>query len=63
MYHIILEITAKNGLKSKVRVTQEEVVTTDDIAYQEKMYLDNWSYPDNVDAVVVNVFCTPEEEE
>ena len=61
MYHIILEVTASNGIKSKVRVAQEEVVTEEDVDHQEKYYTDSYSYPENVAATVTNVFYTPEE--
>lgn len=61
MYHIVLEITASNGIKSKVRVEQEETVTPDDIETLEERYTDRYCFPENMDAVVINVFHTPEE--
>lgn len=59
MYNIILEVTHSNGIKSKVRVEQEEEVTQEDMDYQEQYYTDRYTYPDNVSAVVVNVFKLP----
>ena len=55
MYNIILEVTASNGIKSKERVKQGEVVTQENITYYEEKYTDHYQYPDNVNAVVVEI--------
>ena len=56
MYNIVIEVRDTRGVVSKQRETQEWPVDQDDLDRLEGEYTDNYSYPNNISAVVVNVF-------
>lgn len=58
MYHIVIETTDKHGNKKKIREEQETKPSLACIEGWEDKYLDTWTYPGNISAVVINVFHT-----
>lgn len=63
MYHMIIEVTDNRGCTTKHRKEYDYQPTVEDIEYEERYYIDRWSYPDNLNALVTNIYFTPEPED
>ena len=57
-YHVILSIVNEDGVTKVKRQDTESHNLPDEqgLVYWEDYYTDNYTYPNNVSAVVVNVF-------
>lgn len=55
LYHTVIRILKTKGSVRYIRIEGDEYESA---SYYEKYYSDSYSYPDNIEVVVVNQFVT-----